>query len=115
MELAARFKALSDETRLRMMGLLLEKELCVCEVMDILEMNQSRVSRHMGILKRAGLVVERRDRRWVFYRHAGGNDPLLACLRGALAAEPQARFDRERMALVRARCAAPTGGREGRA
>jgi ArsR family transcriptional regulator, arsenate/arsenite/antimonite-responsive transcriptional repressor len=61
------FKALSDETRLRIMKLLEGGELCICKIMEITEMKQSRVSRHMGILKNAGLVVDRREGKWVHY------------------------------------------------
>jgi ArsR family transcriptional regulator len=61
------FKALSDETRLRILKLLEDGELCICKIMEILNMKQSRVSRHMGVLKNAGLVVDRRDGKWVHY------------------------------------------------
>jgi len=61
------FKALSDETRLRILKLLEGGELCICKIMEILDMKQSRVSRHMGILKNAGLVKDRRDGKWVHY------------------------------------------------
>ncbi|MCX5884506.1 MAG: metalloregulator ArsR/SmtB family transcription factor, partial [Proteobacteria bacterium] len=50
------FKALSDETRVRILKLLEGGELCICKIMEVLEMKQSRVSRHMGILKNARLV-----------------------------------------------------------
>ena len=61
------FKALSDETRVRMLKLLEGGELCICKIMEVLEMKQSRVSRHMGILKNARLVKDRRDGKWVHY------------------------------------------------
>ena len=66
-ELVRVFKALSDETRLRMMNLLSEGELCVCEIMQALEISQSRASRNLGILKEAGLLADRRDGQWVHY------------------------------------------------
>jgi ArsR family transcriptional regulator len=69
---AAIFQALSDETRLRVMKLLEERELCVCELMQVLEMSQPRISRHLGVLKHAGLVTDRRAGRWVFYALTGG-------------------------------------------
>ena len=65
------FKALADETRLRMFRLLTQQELCVCEIEDILDLSQSLVSNHLAILRRAGLVKARRDAedaRWIFYR-----------------------------------------------
>jgi ArsR family transcriptional regulator len=61
------FKALSDETRVRILKLLEGGELCICKIMEVLDMKQSRVSRHMGILKNAGLVKDRRDGKWVHY------------------------------------------------
>jgi len=61
------FKALSDETRLRILKLLEGGELCICKIMDVVDMKQSRISRHMGILKNAGLVTDRRDGKWVHY------------------------------------------------
>ena len=65
------FKALSDETRLRIYSLLTKAELCVCEIEDILKLSQSLVSNHLAVLRRAGLVKARRDAedaRWIFYR-----------------------------------------------
>jgi len=62
------FKALSDPTRLRIMLLLRQRELCVCELMYILGMEQSRVSHHMRVLRDAGLVEDVREGRWIIYR-----------------------------------------------
>ncbi|MGB6608006.1 MAG: metalloregulator ArsR/SmtB family transcription factor [Atribacterota bacterium] len=61
------FKALSDETRLRIYLLLLQSELCVCELVNILNMEQSRISHCVRILKEAGLVVNRREGKWIIY------------------------------------------------
>jgi ArsR family transcriptional regulator len=66
-ELIKVFKALGDETRIRLLKLLEQRELCVCELMQALNMTQSRVSRNLGILKNAGLVKDRRDGLWVHY------------------------------------------------
>jgi len=60
-------KALSDETRLRILNLLLERECCVCEVMQALDISQSRASRNLGILQDAGFLKTRRDRLWIVY------------------------------------------------
>ena len=65
--LANVIKALSDETRLRVMKLLEEREICVCELMQVLDMSQPRVSRHLSVLKNAGLVDDRREGKWVYY------------------------------------------------
>lgn len=64
------FKGLADPTRLRVTMLLLDVELCVCDLMAILKMPQSTVSRHMSRLKSAGIVVDRRAGKWVHYRLA---------------------------------------------
>ena len=61
------FKALSDETRLRIMKLLLKKELCVCEIEAALNLPQSKVSRHLMVLRLVGLVTDRREGTWIFY------------------------------------------------
>ena len=61
------FKALSDETRLRIMKLLLKKELCVCEIEAALNIPQSKVSRHLTVLRSVGLVEGRREGTWIFY------------------------------------------------
>ena len=66
-ELIKIFKALSDETRLRMMKLLHRRELCVCEIMQAMDISQTRASRNLGILKGAGFVVDRRQGLWVHY------------------------------------------------
>jgi ArsR family transcriptional regulator len=61
------FKALSDETRIRILKLLLERECCVCEVMQALDISQTRASRNLGLLQDAGFVRSRRDGLWVVY------------------------------------------------
>ena len=66
-ELIKASKALSDETRLRILGILLERECCVCEVMQALEISQSRASRNLGILEEAGFLTARREGAWVLY------------------------------------------------
>ncbi len=64
------FKSLSDETRLKMLALLLQQrgELCVCDLMETLQITQSKASRHLRYLLNAGLVKDRREAVWVYYR-----------------------------------------------
>jgi len=62
------FKALADPNRLRIMLLLRRRELCVCELMFILRMEQSRVSHHMRVLREAGIAEDVREGRWIIYR-----------------------------------------------
>lgn len=61
------FRALSDETRLRIMVLLSRKELCVCQLEWALGLSQAKVSRHLVVLKNAGLIQNRREGLWIFY------------------------------------------------
>ena len=61
------FKACSDETRLRILFLLSERELCVCELVAILDMPQGKISRHLANLKNASLVTDRREGTWIYY------------------------------------------------
>ena len=64
------FKALADETRLRILNLLWQHELNVNEIMQVLQMGQSRISRHLKILSDSGILISRRDGLWIFYRVA---------------------------------------------
>ncbi|ATB46262.1 MULTISPECIES: ArsR/SmtB family transcription factor [Myxococcaceae] len=64
------FKALGDETRLRIVALLSHGELCVCHFESALGLTQSNTSRQLGVLKNAGVVEARRDGSWVYYRLA---------------------------------------------
>lgn len=61
------FKACADQTRLRILFLLRARELCVCELVEILKMPQGKISRHLGVLKHAGLVQSRREGTWIYY------------------------------------------------
>ncbi len=69
-DLVAALKALADDTRLRIFALLTRREMCVCEIEDVLGLSQSLVSNHLAVLRQAGLVRGRRDvedARWIFY------------------------------------------------
>jgi ArsR family transcriptional regulator len=82
------FKALADETRLRILYLLQQKELCVCEIVKILGINQSKASRHLAYLKNAGLVEDSREGVWIYYSLDKSKEQfwqhLLAYLNGCL-------------------------------
>lgn len=93
-------KALADDTRLRILRLLQELgELCVCDVETGLDITQSRASRHMTLLRQAGLVEDRRDGQWVYYRIAEPLAPAaasaLASIREAMRDDPRSRRDIE--------------------
>lgn len=78
------FKALADETRLRILGLLLAGEVCVCHIHESLRIPQPKASRHLAYLRRAGLVATRREGLWVHYRLADASDPVLAAIQHAV-------------------------------
>ncbi|MDP8247644.1 MAG: metalloregulator ArsR/SmtB family transcription factor [Candidatus Tritonobacter lacicola] len=80
----ALFKSLSNETRLRVLILLSRRELCVCEIEEALELSQSRISRHLTVLRNAGLVVDRREGTWIYYRLAPPRDDLEGALQKCL-------------------------------
>jgi ArsR family transcriptional regulator len=73
------FKALGDETRLRLINILLQTDdnLCVCEMVDALELPQYQISKHLTILKNAGLLKASREGTWVYYRLDREESPLL--------------------------------------
>lgn len=66
-ELSNILRVIADEKRLCILELLTRQEMCVCEIMEQLGLSQSLVSHHLGVLKRAGLVQDRRDAQWVYY------------------------------------------------
>ena len=61
------FKALSDNGRLRILKMLQQKSLCVCEITDIIQLATSTVSKHLSILRDAGFIIEQKDGKWVNY------------------------------------------------
>ncbi len=81
------FKACADETRLRILVLLGEGQLCVCEIVDVLDMQQGKISRHLAVLRRAGLVEDERRGTWIHYSLSDSPAPLMQRLRAYLTAE----------------------------
>lgn len=100
-------KALSDETRVRMMKVLLEREsLCVCEVMQALEIGQPRASKNLKILKDAGFLKDRKEGLWVHYSVDGRRSThlikaLTKLLRQSLNDNELILKDRERLSKAR--------------
>jgi ArsR family transcriptional regulator len=78
------FKALADGTRLRILGLLLTGEVCVCHIHESLKIPQPKASRHLAYLRKSGLVETRRDGLWVHYRLATHSDAVLTVLADAV-------------------------------
>jgi ArsR family transcriptional regulator len=83
-EMARLFRALADPTRLRIMGLLVTGEVCVCHIHESLGIPQPTASRHLAYLRKAGLVDTRRDGLWVYYRLTDGGDEVTRTIREAV-------------------------------
>lgn len=79
-EMESLFKALADSTRLRILGLLLTGEVCVCDIHESLKIPQPKASRHLAYLRRSGLVETRRDGLWIHYRLGRFADPVIAAI-----------------------------------
>jgi DNA-binding transcriptional ArsR family regulator len=100
-------KAAGDPTRARIIKLLEDGELCVCDLIEILGMGQSTVSGHLAVLREAGLVKDRKQGRWAYYslenrKNSRYARPLLALLFGWLDDDPLVRRDRRRLSANRA-------------
>jgi len=95
----ARLKALADPTRLRILNLLASGELCVCDLVELLALPQPTVSRHLGTLRRAGLVLVTREWKLAHYRLAAGGDAvhraILGCVDAARDAIPELAGERD--------------------
>src|SRR3954468_2309789 len=78
------FKALADVTRLRILGLLLTGEVCVCHIHESLRIPQPKASRHLAYLRKAGLVDARREGLWMHYRLAELADPVVQAISAAV-------------------------------
>jgi len=98
-------KALADEQRVRIIMLLEEGELCVCQLIELLGLAPSTVSKHLSILRTAGLLDCRKDGRWAYYRLADGKEseggkPMMEWLRQSLAEDRVIQNDRAKRAEV---------------
>jgi ArsR family transcriptional regulator, arsenate/arsenite/antimonite-responsive transcriptional repressor len=83
-EMEMLFKALADATRLRILGLLLSGEVCVCDIHESLKIPQPKASRHLAYLRRSGLVETRREGLWIHYRLGKLADPVLNAISDAV-------------------------------
>jgi ArsR family transcriptional regulator len=100
-------RALADRTRLRLLNLIGDDEVCVCFFVEILGESQPKISRHLAYLRRAGIVGVRREGKWMHYRVINPPNPhaarVLSEVRACLAEDKEMQRERER--LVRAFCA----------
>ena len=103
------YRALADRTRLRLLNLMGDDEVCVCFFVEVLKMSQPRISRHLAYLKQSGIVATRREGKWMHYRIVIPPDPfaarLLADARAWLSSDKEMKKDRERLERV---CCSPT-------
>jgi len=95
------FKALADENRVRALLALQKQELCVCQIVELLQLANSTVSKHMSILKQAGLVESKKKGRWVYYKLAEGSahsiDAILELILVETKRSPQIKADTKKM------------------
>jgi ArsR family transcriptional regulator len=95
------FRAFSDRTRLRILHLLKDGELCVCDIVRVLNSPQPTVSRHLAYLRKAALVTARREGLWMYYRLAPARNPfhlkLLECLTCCFGDIPELKKDAKRL------------------
>ena len=112
-EMEGVFKALADATRLRILGLLLTGEVCVCDIHESLKIPQPKASRHLAYLRRSGLVETRREGLWIHYRLGKLVDPVKAAIvdaaRHGLTHVDTVQRDTERL-QKRTGCCAPAPG-----
>ena len=98
------FKALADRTRLRLISLIGDSEVCVCFFVAILKVSQPKISRHLAYLRRAGIVAARREGKWMHYRLTEPPDEHAARIfrevRTSLAEHPEMQSDREKLQRV---------------
>ena len=98
------FKALADRTRLRLISLIGDSEVCVCFFVVILKTSQPKISRHLAYMRRAGIVTARREGKWMHYRLAEPPDEHAARIfrevRASLAEHPEFQRDREKLLHV---------------
>lgn len=102
------FRALADQTRLRLLNLMGDDEVCVCFFVEILRSNQPKISRHLAYLRKAGIVSARRQGTWMHYRIVEPADTdaamMLKAIRDWLRRDPEMQRDRQRLVKV---CCAP--------
>jgi ArsR family transcriptional regulator len=102
------FRALADPTRLRLLNLIADKEICVCYFVGILGMSQPKISRHLAYLRRAGIVAARRQGRWMHYRLLVPRDDAASAILQETLAHLRERSDMQRdLSKLSATCCNP--------
>lgn len=105
-DVALLFRALADHTRLRLLNLMGDDEVCVCFLVEALGVTQPKISRHLAYLRRAGIVTARREGKWMHYRLEKPQDPhalaILSAVDASFKSNPRMQMDRTK--LVRLCC-----------
>lgn len=102
------FRALADRTRLRLLNLIADKEICVCYFVEILGISQPKISRHLAYLRRTGIVAARRQGRWMHYRLLAPRDPVASAILKEALSNLRQMPDMERdMAKLENSCCSP--------
>jgi len=105
-DVALLFRALADHTRLRLLNLMGDDEVCVCFLVEALGVTQPKISRHLAYLRRAGIVTARREGKWMHYRLEKPQDPhalaILSAVDASFKSNPRMQVDRTK--LVRLCC-----------
>ncbi len=104
-DLMAVIKALADENRVRILWAVRDRELCVCQIVELLGLAQSTVSKHVSILHQARLLESRKEGRWMYYRAAGDDSPaeareIAAAVSRLLASDAKAAEDAKRLRQI---------------
>jgi len=98
------FKALADRTRLRLISLIGDSEVCVCFLVEVLKISQPKISRHLAYLRRARIATARREGKWMHYRLTDPPDEHAARIfrevRASLTEHPEFQRDREKLEQV---------------
>lgn len=100
------FAALADRTRLRLLNLMKDREVCVCYFVEVLGQSQPKISRHLAYLRRSGLVLARREGKWMHYRIDRALDPAILCVvdQALESIQPDRQMQRDLEKLTRACC-----------
>ncbi len=102
------YKALSDENRLRILNIIAERELCVCEIEEVLGISQSNASRHLNRLRQAGIISSRKEAQWTYYAFdpvfRSGSQLLFAHLMNSFAQDDTLCAERSRANTIPDKC-----------
>jgi DNA-binding transcriptional ArsR family regulator len=103
-EFMAMMKALSDANRVRILCALADQELCVCQIIEMLGLAPSTVSKHLSVLRQARLIDDRKEGRWMYYRRSATPTPechsMMTLLKKSLSEDAQVVADRKRVEKI---------------